>query len=467
HLVDGVGEGRDLALGFEDDFSAQVAIGDRRHDAGDTTHLVSEVAGHQIDAVGQVFPGTGNALDLGLAAQLAFGTDLARDARDFRGESVELVDHAVDRVLQVEDLAADVDGDLLRQVAVGDRGRYLGDVAHVRGEVAGHEIHVVGEVLPDADDAADLRLAAQLAFGTDLARDARDFRGEAVELIDHDVDGVLHLEDLALALDRDLLGEVALLHGRCDLGDVTHLGREIGGELVDLLGEVLPGPGRTRHTGLATEAALGTDLTCHAGDFAGEPIQLIDHAVDRVLQLEDLAANVDGDLLGEVALGDGGGDLGDVAHLGGQVAGHVIDVVGEVFPDAGHAFHLRLAAEVAFGADLAGHPCASRFGTIQLIDHAVDRVLQLEDLAANVDGDFLREVAFGDGGRHVGDIAHLSRQVGGHQVDVVGEVLPDAGRALTCAWPPSLPSVPTSLATRVTSEENERNCWTMALTVRA
>ena len=34
-------------------------------------------------------------------------------------------------------------------------------------------------------------LAAELAFGADLARDAGHLRGEAVELIDHRVDGVL------------------------------------------------------------------------------------------------------------------------------------------------------------------------------------------------------------------------------------------------------------------------------------
>src|SRR5207248_2889799 len=131
-------------------------------------------------------------------------------------------------------------------------------------------------------------------------------------------------------------------------------GREIRRELIHLLGEVLPGPGRSRHAGLATEAALGTDLAGHAGDLAGEPVQLVDHAVDRVLELEDFAAHVDGDLLGEVALGDGRRDFGDVAHLGGEVARHVVDVVGEVFPDTGHAFHLRLATEVAFGTDFAG-----------------------------------------------------------------------------------------------------------------
>ena len=63
-----------------------------------------------------------DALDLGLAAEDALGADLARDARDLVGERRELVDHRVDRVRQLGDLAARVDGDLLRQVAVGDRG---------------------------------------------------------------------------------------------------------------------------------------------------------------------------------------------------------------------------------------------------------------------------------------------------------------------------------------------------------
>src|SRR5947209_7320954 len=35
----------------------------------------------------------------------------------------------------------------------------------------------------------------------------------------------------------------------------------------------------------------------------------------------------------------------------------------------------------------------------------------------------------------------------------------------TSAWPPSLPSVPTSRATRVTSAANERSCSTMRMTV--
>ena len=90
----------------------------------------------------------------------------------------ELVHHRVDGVLQLENFALHVDRDLLRQVAVGHRGGHVGDVAHLGGEVAGHEVHGVGQVLPGAGDALHLGLAAELAFGADLARHARHLGGE-------------------------------------------------------------------------------------------------------------------------------------------------------------------------------------------------------------------------------------------------------------------------------------------------
>ncbi len=42
---------------------------------------------------------------LGLAAQLAFGTDLVRHARDLGGERVELVHHRVDDLGRAQELA--------------------------------------------------------------------------------------------------------------------------------------------------------------------------------------------------------------------------------------------------------------------------------------------------------------------------------------------------------------------------
>src|SRR5262249_15844046 len=139
-----------------------------------------------------------NALDLGLSAELPFGADLARDAGDLGGEGAELVDHGVDGVLELEDLALDVDGDFLGEVAVGDGGGDLGDVADLSSEVDGHRLDAVGELLPAAGDALDLGLAAELALGADLARHAGDLGGEGAELVDHGVDRLGRPEEFAL-----------------------------------------------------------------------------------------------------------------------------------------------------------------------------------------------------------------------------------------------------------------------------
>src|SRR5207253_1653812 len=152
-------------------------------------------------------------------AQLAFRTHFAGDAGDFGGEGVELVDHRVDRVLQLQDLAAHVHGDLLGEVAVGDRRSYIGDVADLGDEVARHRVHAVAEVHPLALHAAVPVLPAQLAFRTDFAGDAGDFGGEGVELVDHRVDRVLQLQDLAAHVHGDLLGEVAVRDRRSYIGD--------------------------------------------------------------------------------------------------------------------------------------------------------------------------------------------------------------------------------------------------------
>src|SRR5262249_26171851 len=149
--------------------------------------------GHEVDAVRQVLPRTGHPLDIGLATQPALGSDLAGDAGDFRGERAKLIHHGINDVLDLKNLAAHVHGELLCQVAGGDCGGDLGDVAQLHRQIAGHQIHVVREVLPGAGDALDVGLAAQLPFRTDFAGDAGDFGGEGAELVHHGVDGVLQL----------------------------------------------------------------------------------------------------------------------------------------------------------------------------------------------------------------------------------------------------------------------------------
>ena len=63
----------------------------------------------------------------------------------------------------------------LGQVAVGHGRGHGRDVAHLAGEVAGHRVHAVGQVLPGAGHAFDLGLSAQLAFGAHFAGHARHF----------------------------------------------------------------------------------------------------------------------------------------------------------------------------------------------------------------------------------------------------------------------------------------------------
>src|SRR5262249_20048783 len=147
--------------------------------------------------------------------------------------------------------AAHVDRDLLRKVAAGDGGRHFGDVTNLPGQIAGHEVDVVGQVLPGAGDARHNGLAAQLAFSTDLARHARHFGVEGIQLVHHRVDAFLELEDFALHVDSDLARQVAARHRRGHFGDVAHLGCQVAGHRVDVVGQVLPGTGDTWHLRLS------------------------------------------------------------------------------------------------------------------------------------------------------------------------------------------------------------------------
>src|SRR5205085_1508454 len=102
---------------------------------------------------------------------------------------IELIDHGVDRVLQLENFALRVNRDLCGKVAPGDCGGYLRDVADLRCEVSRHEVDRISKIFPDTGNSLDLRLPTQLAFGSDLARHTSYFRPECIELVDHRVDG--------------------------------------------------------------------------------------------------------------------------------------------------------------------------------------------------------------------------------------------------------------------------------------
>ena len=114
HRIDRVFQLKDFAANIDRDFLGQVALGHGRGHVGNVAHLSSEVAGHEIDAVRQILPRTGDTAHFGLSAKFSVRTNLAGHARYFRRERAELVHHGVDSVLQLQYLALDIDRDFFR-----------------------------------------------------------------------------------------------------------------------------------------------------------------------------------------------------------------------------------------------------------------------------------------------------------------------------------------------------------------
>src|SRR6185436_2971602 len=211
-----------------------------------------------------------------------------------RREGIQLIDHRVDGVFELQDFTLDVDGDLFRQIAVSDRNRNVGNIAHLGGEIAGHHVDALGEVLPNTAHVTDLSLAAELAFGADFTSDAGDFGGKGIELVDHRVDRFFQLKDLATHVDGDFFRQVTVGHGDGDVGNIAYLGSEIAGHDIDALGQVFPNPAHVTDLSLAAELAVGADFAGDTGHFGGETAELIDHRIDGFLQLQNLATHVDG-----------------------------------------------------------------------------------------------------------------------------------------------------------------------------
>src|SRR5579864_5697850 len=214
-----------------------------------------------------------------------------------------------------------------------------------------------------------VRLAAELAFGAHFAGHARHLSGECVELIDHGVDGIFQLQNLATSVHGDLRRKVASGHRSGHLSDVAYLRSQVPAHGVHTVCEILPDSADTLHVGLTAQLALGTDFAGHTGHFPRERIELVDHGVDGILQLEDFAAHIDGDLARQVAGGHSRGDLGNVADLRCQVTCHRVHGIGQILPHAAYPFDLCLTAQLAVGAHFTGHARDFRSEGVKLVHH--------------------------------------------------------------------------------------------------
>ena len=273
------------------DFARQVAARDRSCHLRDVADLIRQIAAHGVDAVGQIFPCAGDAGHKRLSAELAFSPDLAGDPGHFGRERSKLIHHRIDGLLQLKDFAANIDGDLLGEVAVRDRDRHLRDVAHLTGQVARHRIDAFREIPPNAGHFAHLRLAAELPVGSDFASDAGHLRCKNAQLFDHRIDDLCRAEELALEgspvyVKRDRLLEIALRHRSHCMGDGRRRPQEVVNQVID--GALHFTPGASSDAKLDAPARLA-----FLSDDLSDPLELLCHALicgnDVVEGVPDLA----------------------------------------------------------------------------------------------------------------------------------------------------------------------------------
>ena len=291
------------------------------------------------------------------------------------GREPQIVDHRVDVVFELRHLTSSVDLNGTGQVPLGHCRGDLRYGSHLRRQVGCQQVHVAREILPGAGGTGNIGLAAKPAFHAHFTRHARDLIGKRRQRARHVVEGVGERRHLPSGLHGQALLEIAVGDGGHDLHDPPHLLREIGGHDVDVVGQVLPRAAHALNLSLATQPSIRAHFPRHARHLGGEGVELVDHRVDRVLQLEDLALHVDRDLAGQISAGDGRGDLGNVSDLGGQIGSQQVDVVRQVLPGTSDPGHDSLAAQLAVRAHLPGHACDFGRERVELVHHRVDGVL--------------------------------------------------------------------------------------------
>ena len=269
----------------------------------------------------KILPGSGHAGHDGLAAELAVGAHFAGHARHFRCEGAQLVDHRVDGFFELQNFAAHVDGDFAGKVAAGHGRRHFGDVSHLAGQVRGHGVDRVGEILPGAGHAGHHGLAAELAVGAHFAGHARDLGGEDAELLNHRVDDVggaqeLAFEGAAVHVEPDGLRQVAL-------GDGGDGARDFGGGAKQVLDQRVD---RDFHVVPRAAALLDADALAGLAFFADRLANALQLQRHLLVGGDDLVEVV-GDLAGQSGPGDGQAHA-EVAVLHGLQAlqnhGHVL-----------------------------------------------------------------------------------------------------------------------------------------------
>ena len=147
----------------------------------------------------------------------------------------------------------------------------------------------IGEFLPDARDALDLRLTAEAALGTDLARDPRHLRGEHRQLLDHRIDELRRaqeftLEGATIDLQFHRLAQIALGDGADGAGDLGGRAHQIIDERVQGIDLSGPAADGARYGHALLEAAIAADRLAQARGLAGQTLLVTHRLVEGLGQ---------------------------------------------------------------------------------------------------------------------------------------------------------------------------------------
>ena len=233
----------------------------------------------------------------------------------------QLVDHRVDRCLERERPRPCASTVIFwRQVAVGHRGRRPGRCADLAGQVRRHEVDVVGEVLPGAGDAAHLRPGRRACprcrprgrRGSPRRRTTESW--STIVLMVSLSSRISPRASTVIFCDRSPWATAVVTWAMLRTWSVRFAAMKLTLSVRSRQVPETPSTSAWPPSLPSVPTSRATRVTSSANER-----ELVDHRVDGVLELEDLALGVDGDLLGQVALGHRGRDLGDVAHLAGQV----------------------------------------------------------------------------------------------------------------------------------------------------
>ena len=310
---------------------------------------------------------------------------------------------------------------------------------------------------PRARHARHVGLAAEHAERAHLARHAGHLLGEQAQRVGHRVDRLRQRGDLALGLDRHLLRQVALRHRRRHRGDLAHLVGQVRRHQVHRVGQVAPRARGAR----APRPGRPAGPRCRPRAPRRSPARRTARSVS-VIELIVSASAATSPLASTVTFCD----------RSPSATALVTDAIWRTwsvrldamtFTESVRSRHvpetsvdLRLAAQLALGAHLARDARHLVGERRQPVDHRVDRALERErprpwprpspagvrspSATAVVTAAIWRtwSVRF--------DAMTFTESVRSRHV-------PDT--PLTRAWPPSLPSVPTSRATRVASSAKD------------